>query len=279
MQIDPSLAHLLKSVAWHFLVPPNGFITLVALLVLLMWLRGHRRGRWGAGLAVISLLAFYLSVFPPGSRALMAYVESDAGKALDEAAALTLMTAKDKPQALVILGGGTRADARELPHQEVLSPMALQRVVAGARIARWTRLPVLTTGGRLREDQTAEADLMARLMREELLVAVRWSESGSLDTADNARLSAQILNKEKIKHIILLTHAFHMRRAVNAFEAQGFKVTPAPIGFMAAQGQPYQTYWIPHGLSRDRANWAYHELAGELWYRLRRTYLQPFFDN
>jgi len=273
MQIDPTLAHTLKSFVWHFLVPPNGFITLAAVLIVLMFLRGRRRGRLGTGLIVVCFVAFYLSVFPLGSRMLMTYVEKDAGVALDEAAALSLMTGESKPQALVILGGGMLGDSRELPHNATLSPMALKRVVAAARIARWTRLPILTTGGRLRKEAASEAQVMARVLREDLLVAVRWIESGSFDTADNASMTAKILGKENIKHIVLVTHAFHMPRATNAFEAQGFTVTKAPIGFLAGKGQPFWTYWIPHALSRERAMWAYHELAGQLWYHLRRTYI------
>jgi uncharacterized SAM-binding protein YcdF (DUF218 family) len=172
-----------------------------------------------------------------------------------------------------------RRDARELPYNETLAPMALQRVVAGARIARWTRLPILTTGGRLRKDAAAEAEVMARLLREELLIAVRWIESGSFDTADNASMTAEILGKENIKRIVLVTHAFHMPRATKAFETQGFTVTKAPIGFLAAQGQPFWTYWIPDSISRDRAGWAYHELVGALWYHLRRTYLAPLTQS
>jgi uncharacterized SAM-binding protein YcdF (DUF218 family) len=278
IDIDPTLALTLKSFVWHVLVPPNLFITLAAVLALLMFFRGRRRGRAGTMLMLLCFIAFYLSVFPPGSRALMTYVEKDAGVALDEAKALELMTGNNKPQALVILGGGAVADAREKPDESNLSPMALERAVAGARIARWTRLPVLTTGGKLRESTQSEADIMARVLRKDLLVAVRWTESGSFDTADNASMTAQILNKENIKHILLVTHAFHMPRATAAFEAQGFTVTKAPIGFMASQGQPIWTYWIPHSLSRQRASWAYHELAGALWYHLRRTYLKPLTE-
>jgi uncharacterized SAM-binding protein YcdF (DUF218 family) len=114
---------------------------------------------------------------------------------------------------------------------------------------------------------------MARVLRDDLLTAVRWTEDGSFDTADNAAMTARELLADNVSHILLVTQAFHMPRAMSAFEANGLQVTPAPVGFQAGQGAQMQSYWIPLMASRERAAHAWRELIGQGWYWLNRNYL------
>ncbi len=72
-----------------------------------------------------------------------------------------------------------------------------------------------------------EAETMARAYPGEGEV---WLEDQSTDTHENAELSAPILQAHGVKTIILVTHAFHMRRARRAFERLGFEVRPAATG-------------------------------------------------
>lgn len=273
IEIDPELALTLKHLVKELLIPPSGFVTLAfaGVVVAGLWRRWRR---FGTGVAFVSLLVLYASVLEPGSRWLIDQVESQAGAALDETQARALMQSAGPPQALVILGGGQTRDVRELPYRDNLAPAALMRTLAGARLARWTGLPVLTSGG-APVGQAPESEIMARVLKEDFLTPVRWVEARSRDTADNAAMSARLLNAAGVSHVLLVTHAYHMVRSRAAFEAQGLTVTPAPMGFMGNLGTDIQSYWLPSAQTRERARHGWRELIGQYWYEWRRDQIAP----
>jgi uncharacterized SAM-binding protein YcdF (DUF218 family) len=49
-------------------------------------------------------------------------------------------------------------------------------------------------------------------------------ECGSKDTSENARYTKQIIEKRGFKSPILVTSAYHMKRAVFLFEKQGTEI-------------------------------------------------------
>ncbi|MDP3874376.1 MAG: YdcF family protein [Methyloversatilis sp.] len=128
-------------------------------------------------------------------------------------------------QAIVILGAGTIDNLVDYDGQTV-SAFALERLRAGARLARQTGLPVLVSGGVVWQGQP-EADMMATALQEQG-VAARWIESASRDTGDNAALSAVALGRDGITRVALVTHAFHMRRAMEHFRRAGLMPLAAP---------------------------------------------------
>ena len=58
-----------------------------------------------------------------------------------------------------------------------------------------------------------------------------WVEGESNTTREDALNSAALLQRDGVGHGLLVTHAWHMRRAARAFESIGIRVTPAPTGF------------------------------------------------
>jgi len=146
--------------------------------------------------------------------------------ALDQSQSLDLST-NHGAQAIVILGGGVRRQASEYGGP-TLSGLTLERVRYGARVARATGLPVLVSGGALR-DQPAEAPLMRDVLIKEYGVAVRWVESRSTNTHENALNSAAMLKSAGVERVLLVGHSFDFPRSRHEFEAAGIKVVPAPI--------------------------------------------------
>jgi uncharacterized SAM-binding protein YcdF (DUF218 family) len=71
---------------------------------------------------------------------------------------------------------------------------------------------------------------MRDALQQEYATPARWIEAKSRSTNENARFSAATLQAQGISHIVLVTHAFDVRRARLEFESAGFKVTPAPTG-------------------------------------------------
>ena len=63
---------------------------------------------------------------------------------------------------------------------------------------------------------------------------LRWAESSSRDTRENAAHALPLLAASGVKQVVLVTHDAHMRRALRAFEAQaaplGLRILPAPVG-------------------------------------------------
>jgi uncharacterized SAM-binding protein YcdF (DUF218 family) len=60
---------------------------------------------------------------------------------------------------------------------------------------------------------------------------IQWIEGQSMDTLSNTRLSASLLKEQGVQRIALVSHAWHLPRAVANFEALGLEVVPAPMGF------------------------------------------------
>ena len=136
-----------------------------------------------------------------------------------------------RAQAIVILGGGIRQDAPEY-EGDTLGRLTLDRVRYGARIARRTGLPVLVTGGSVRNSRS-EGDLMRESLEREFSVPVRWVEMRARNTHENALLSAGILRAEGITRVVLVAHGFDMRRATAEFVSAGIEPIPAPTGISA----------------------------------------------
>lgn len=165
-----------------------------------------------------------------------------------ERAALPLSASATKgSQAIVVLTGG---DALNLE---------------AARLHRATGLPVLASGG------DGEAAAIKRYLEERLHIPVRWTEEESLNTEQNARFAAKVLEKENIHRIILVTHALHMRRASMMFVDQGMEVKPAPTRFTPGGSKRQWRDFLPSREGLKLTKSALHELIGCTYYVVRRV--------
>ena len=72
-----------------------------------------------------------------------------------------------------------------------------------------------------------------------------------------------------IAHIILVTSAVHMRRAIFAFQKEGLDPVPAPTNHLIKKDENYNQ-WIgfPSSEKIKKMESAVHEYAGLLWYEL-----------
>jgi uncharacterized SAM-binding protein YcdF (DUF218 family) len=245
-QVRVSPMFLLKKILSAWLLPPLGLMV-VALAALVFYGR-RKSGLAIAGIAVMLNMAMSLPLI---ADHLSQPLE---GEPISNAAL-------HKTQAIVILGGGVRYGAPEYGG-DTLSKYSLERVRYGAKLARDVKLPILVTGGRVFGGQP-EGKLMQRILEVEFSIPVRWTETQSRDTAENAAYSATLLQAAGIRHIALVTHAAHMPRAVAAFEKYGFEVTPAPTGF-APQGTPLFESLLPSVGAFERSANAIHEYVGRL---------------
>ena len=246
---------LLKKILVALVLPPTGPV-LLALFGL--WLSRSRRPfarNTGMTLAVLALLALLLLSLPVVSRALVAPLEPH-----PPLSAVQLRGA----QAIVVLGGGTYHAAPEYGGDTV-GRATLERLRYGARLARASGLPLLVTGGAPFGGR-AEGELMREALEADFRLKARWVETASRDTAENASLSAPLLQAAGIKRIVLVSHARHLPRAVPLFEQQGFEVAPAPTMLLAPPAS-WANEMVPGSLGTSRE--ALNEHFGRLVYYFR----------
>ncbi len=260
-----------KSLLSAWLLPPVSLF-LLALVGLVL---SRRRPRLGGLLAVLALLTGIALSTPIAARALMAWVEQPYAR-LDPAP-LRLPQERlsawrkapgEAPQAIVVLAGGAVADGAASTQPNRVSSLTLERVLHAHRLARLTSLPVLASGGVTREGGEPEARLMRAVLEGDLGTPVKWLETRSRDTAENAAFSRDILQAAGISRVLLVTHGYHMRRAEEAFERAGFVVTPAPHAFMAGPARFRWLDLVPTLEAIVTARLAIREMIGLAWYRL-----------
>jgi len=247
---------ILKKILAGLILPPLGPLLLIA-LGLILSIRRPRAGRIVASLGLLAALALCT---PATVGLLLEELESTPPvdrQALAEA------------DAIVILAGGRRSYAPEFDG-ETVNALSLERIRYGARLARHSSLPVMVTGG-APKGGTAEGELMKTSLEEDFGISVRWVESRSRDTRENAEYCAAVMLPGGHRRIVLVTHAAHMRRSVEAFEAAGFSVLPAPTAHLLNRKPDDSIMPSLPGMSSAYAGWyATHEWLGLLAYRLSR---------
>jgi uncharacterized SAM-binding protein YcdF (DUF218 family) len=95
----------------------------------------------------------------------------------------------------------------------------------------------------------------------------QWMEARSTTTMENAEYSAALLRRAGIGKVYLVTHAWHMPRAVFAFEHFGIEVVPAPTSFVARAEGNWRDF-VPSAQASMLTYYAVHEWLGIAWYRL-----------
>lgn len=170
--------------------------------------------------------------------------------------------------AIVILGGGRYVEAPEYDDRDTVHQRVLSRLRYGAQLAAYLHLPVGLIGGDVNGGtHTPESVLMLEVMGGAFKTPVKWIETSSRNTAENAVYAHQLISEQRI---ILVTNAMHMARAREMFERAGFTVVPAPVEFSVYPSAGASVFdYIPcvDGLAESES--ALHEYLGILWYRLR----------
>jgi uncharacterized SAM-binding protein YcdF (DUF218 family) len=98
-------------------------------------------------------------------------------------------------------------------------------------------------------------------------IKAEWLEKNSRTTAENATYSYSILRAENKTSIVLVTHSMHMMRAKWSFEHAGFKVLPAPTGFIGMKPLTVRSF-LPNAHSLQLSSQALHEWLGYWTYQM-----------
>ncbi|WP_242616810.1 YdcF family protein [Rivibacter subsaxonicus] len=250
------------------------------LLILLGWGLSARRRLLGGMMVLLSCIAIWLACCTAVARVIERQVLRPPAPIAEETLA-ELKSGSGKQAkshvapsaAIVVLGGGRIPRAKELGTAD-LNSWSLQRLRYGIRLARETGLPIAFSGGigwsqqsqAPADSQLSEAEIAARVAEDEFLKPLRWTETRSRDTRENAQRTVALLRADGVQQIVLVTHAWHMPRALRAFEqAAGgsLKITPAPLGFFVSEQAP-ELEWLPTLQGFTQVRLALRELLGSL---------------
>jgi len=252
----------------------------IVLLLLIASFIGYLRSNWaGTVLLSTTTVIFVILGLPLTAHTMMGGLESFAKplnlELIEKEAHASAKTRKkeaksaqppsDLPEAIVVLGAGRYSEAPEYGLKDTVSRLGLVRLRYAAELQRASDLPILVSGGAPGGETVSEAELMRDVLVKEFRVNVKWIENKSRNTSENARYSAEQLGNTR--HIYLVTHAWHMRRAAREFERAGIRVTPAPTGFhtLSPKARALSAY-LPSSEGLNSTRIAIHERLGYFWY-------------
>lgn len=86
-------------------------------------------------------------------------------------------------------------------------------------------------------------------------------EEQSVNTTQNATFTADILERQGIRRVLLVTSALHMPRSKALFEAQGIDVIPAATDH-EIKPLPSWRKWLPNTEALDGSSRAIKEIVG-----------------
>lgn len=239
----------------HFLLPPGLFVLALAGIAVFSFRRRVTRIGWFA--AAVALVLWLLST-EVMSRALLRPLESAYGEPELRIA---------EAEAIVVLGGGTVEPVSGAAASLTADPVA--RLVRGVEMHERTGLPIVFSGGTVFEarggapEAVLAGELARRLgIREEHILL----ESESRNTWENA---SNVINSFGFDRIVLVTSAYHMRRAHASFERQGVAVLPVAADFKADSRPLILQSFLPDFRDLGYSATALHEYVGLLYYRIR----------
>ncbi|HET6607067.1 MAG TPA: YdcF family protein [Rhodopila sp.] len=240
-------------------MPPMGFVVLLAIALCLRDLRRFSRWQtWGKCLAWLSVALLLLTGMPAISTSMLRALESGLP---------TTPPAGDPPKAIVVLGGDLIRTA-QAPLGVRPGLLTLDRLRTAAALHRRTGLPILVTGGTVQPHKPSVAEVMAVSLKDDFQTPPQWTETQSINTQQNAQFSAKILEAQGIRSVYVVTHSWHMRRALLAFQPTGLTVTAAPTDLDEPLGPDWNDF-VPRAAAWETCWYALHEWIGYEWYAIR----------
>ncbi|TGE28925.1 YdcF family protein [Hymenobacter metallicola] len=172
----------------------------------------------------------------------------------------------------VLLSGITQT--AKSPHDRVYLGEGADRLTNALWLYRAGRIKyIIVSGGSgsVRQVAHTEAHDLATLLRLAGVPRQRiLLEEQSRNTRENALNTKALLARHPdIKSIVLVTSAFHQRRALGCFTKVGFRPTPFPADYRSSNPLRLTiSYWLPDASAFGRWSHLVHEITGYLTYKL-----------
>ncbi|RLJ70916.1 uncharacterized SAM-binding protein YcdF (DUF218 family) [Hydrogenivirga caldilitoris] len=198
----------LKKFISYLILPPGIFIALFLFIAVL-----SRKRKIVYIPALAGALSLYLLSIEPFKDLLLYPLESP------------FKTPKVvRGDAIVVLGGGAY-------NSGYLKASSYKRLITGFLLHKKTGKPIILSGGAA-IGVIPEAKVMKELLMEFGVEEKDiYADLESRDTFENAKYVLGICKRIGCRSLILVTSAFHMRRALSVFEKTGLEIQPYPTDF------------------------------------------------
>ena len=174
-----------------------------------------------------------------------------------------------KADAIVLLGGATSG----LTHGGDMGNMneSADRIITTLKLFKLGKAPLMIVTGGATNGGVSEASLMRDILE---LMGIPLEaiilEEMAIDTRQNAEFTARILRDQQVSKILLVTSAYHMRRAKWIFDrtlGSEVEVIPVASDHQRSIADPILSRWIPSVRDLSRTSFAIKELVGYWVYR------------
>lgn len=224
-----------SKILWALIQPLN-FLFLLMALGLLLSLKWEKAG---IRLLILSVSLFLLLGFLPIGHSMMVYLETR----YERPAKLP-----KEVEGIILLGGAVNAEL-SIVHKYPVTYNSAERLSDAIQLSR--KYPVaefVVSGGsgHFGRPDAKETPFVSLYLRQ-LRVSNPWViyEDKSRNTYENALFSDALVLPNKGERWILITSAFHMPRAVAAFDKVGWEVIPYPTDHRTSGRHE----WFPEGFS------------------------------
>ena len=203
-----------KKLVTYFILPPGIFILVLAVGGIYLI---KRRQKTGYMFLVAGLILYALCVRPVAD-ALIGPLEN-----------YYPLKRNLSGDVILVLGSGGNMQAPDLEGKGFPSGESLSRLVCAYRLWKRLQVPIIFSGG--------EASGVAKKVLVEMGVLEMdvIEENHSRDTYENTDHTRRIIEARGFESPILVTSAYHMRRAVLNFASRDIRVTPFPCDYKATK--------------------------------------------
>lgn len=207
---------LLKKVLTSLLLPPGILIPVLLALILFV------TRRLKTCLFILVLLVYICSIEPTRNLLL---------RPLEAAYPFPAREDIHRADAIVVLGGGVIENAPDADGPGSLSGDSLARLYGAYKVHTAIKKPIIISAGQVFGRQP-EAEVARRVL-------LRWgvppqhaiAEVRSKDTAENALYAAEICQQRNWRNVVLVTSAYHMKRATLLFNRYLKEIVPYPTDY------------------------------------------------
>jgi len=221
----------LKKIAVAFITPPGIFIIVFISIGIVLSLR--KKWLVSSVIWLVSLTAWAISTAPL-TDVIMNHVESGIN-----------IPKSPSGDVIIVLGAGIHRSMPDITGIGTLTEKTAYRLLTAYRLHKELKLPILFSGAGNSSDVQPVRSIVFRILNDMGVPVNRIIvEDQSRDTKESAEYVARICSEKGFKNPILVSSAYHLKRAVYCFGREGIDTTPFPAGFQSWEGKKYT--WLSY---------------------------------